>query len=109
MRPYHGFPARFRTRIDLGPDLDPLTADESRVSVGHAFPARSISEGDPMFVLISHESNDPSRTGEAGGGLWLDPAATADILDRDFGGTLADRGGRTTPGPGGLVVAAPGR
>ena len=89
MRPYHGLPERFRTRIDLGPYLDPLDVRGSHRSVGHGYPARSISEGEPMFVLVSHERPGQGQVAANGDGHWLGVAATADILDHDFGVTLA--------------------
>src|SRR5262249_46049031 len=107
MRPYHGQHAPLSTRISLEPARGDLGRGGRHGRPPRGAPARAISEGEPMFVLLAPAKPQPGRAGRAPGraggrldGRGLAARATADILDRDFGLVLAGGNGRGPAGPG---------
>jgi hypothetical protein len=100
IRPYHSLRAPLCTSICLEPARGALGRGGRRGGAPRGFPARSISEGEPMFALLAPKKQRPGRAGRSLDGRWLAARATADILDRDFGLALAGDGRRGPPGPG---------
>lgn len=107
MRPYHTFSPPFCTKVDLGPNLNPLNLGGNHTQVRRRFPARSISDGEPMFVQVTHEEHHRGRACEPTDPRWLTPHATAEILDRDFGVRLTDNGRRQSRSRIGLTPRRP--
>lgn len=105
LRPYYDYSPPFCTKISLGPDLNPLDFGGNHTLVRRRYPSRSISDGQPMFTLVVHRQQQRGRGCDPSDSRWLTSVATAEILDRDFGVTLADgpRGRSARPaGPPGL-------
>jgi hypothetical protein len=92
MRPYFDVSPPFRTKINLEPDLNPLDMGDNHSLVRHRYPSRSISDGEPMFVLVTHEEHHRGRECDPADPRWLTSRATAQVLDRDFGVVLRDGG-----------------
>ena len=94
MRPYYEFSPPFCTKISHEPGLDPLDLGGNHGGVRRRYPARSISDGEPMFAWVVHEQQHRGRACDPTDRRWLTSSATAEILDRDFGVTIADGGDR---------------
>ncbi len=92
MRPYHSLRGPVWTRISLEPARGDLGRSGGGGRAQRGLPARSVSEGEPMFALLAPGKQRPVRTGRPLDGRWLAARATADILDRDFGLALAGDG-----------------
>jgi glycosyltransferase involved in cell wall biosynthesis len=109
IRPYYEFSSPFYTKISHEPGLDPLDIGGNHTEVRRRYPARSISDGEPMFTVVEHEQRRRGRACDPADPRWLTCSATAEILDRDFSVTLTD-GGSGQPGrSAGLTRHRPAR
>ncbi|MGD0603947.1 MAG: glycosyltransferase [Streptosporangiaceae bacterium] len=85
MRPYFDVSPSFCTKINLEPDLNPLNMGGDHSMVRRRYAARSISDGEPMFVVVTHEERHRGRACDPADPRWLTSDTTAEILNRDFG------------------------
>lgn len=99
MRPYYAFTPPFCTKINLEPNLDPLGFGGNHSRVRRIFSSRSISEGEPMFLVVGHEERHRARAFDPADTRWLPVGVTSEILERDFGITLAGNGRSNPAGP----------
>jgi hypothetical protein len=109
MRPHYDFSPPFCTKISYEPGLDPFDLGGNHGKVRYRYPARSISDGEPMFAVVEHGQRPRGRGCDPADPRWLTSSATAEILDRDFAVTLTDTEGDQPGRPADLTGRRPAR
>jgi glycosyltransferase involved in cell wall biosynthesis len=109
MRPLYSASPSFSTKINLAPDLSPLNMGGAHHRLRQRYASRSISEGTPLFVVVTHDEHHRKRNFREDDGLtWMSRQQTRETLDREFGIHLQGRPRRaekSSIGSGGRPVA----
>jgi hypothetical protein len=86
MRPYFAASSPFSTKINAGPPWNVLDLGGAHDRLRRRYPMRSISAGEPMFVVVTHARNYRGRQFDpTASELWLSNAETDKILRSNFG------------------------